>query len=134
MIDKILLGFNLKSVISLIATIFAYLCGGSETAFVVLLIVTFIDGLTGVYKAYSNNAILSTRFRDKAKHYIAYCLVIVSMNQVMIIAPYLQFLVEFVVLYFAAGELISIMENLEEAGIPMPTYIKKKLLNIRNKK
>lgn len=125
---------NFKSVMSILGSLLAYFTGGHLLAFTVLLVLTFVDGCTGIYKAWYSGEITSVRFRDKVKHYIAYCIVIISMNQVLLITPYVQFLADFIVLYFATGELISIMENLEEAGIPMPTYVKKKLMGISKRK
>lgn len=132
--ETVLTNFGLKSVLSLAGSTVVYLVGDQYLAFVALLILTFIDGCTGFYKAWYTGEVNSVRFRDKIKHYVAYCLVIMSMNQVLIIANYLQFLIDFVVLFFAAGEVISIMENLEEVGIPMPTYVKTKLMEVQKRK
>jgi toxin secretion/phage lysis holin len=133
-ITDITVAVNFKTISGLIGSTIAYLTGGEYLAFGVLLILTAIDGITGVYKAWVAGEINSLRFRDKIVHYIAYCFVIISMNQVLLITPSLMFLADFVVLYFATGELISIMENLEEAGIPMPTVVKTKLMEISKRK
>jgi toxin secretion/phage lysis holin len=125
---------NIKSSLGLIGSSFTYLFCGDNIAFGVLLILTSVDAFTGLYKAWHNNEIRSRRFRDKIRHFIGYSLVILCFNQALLIADYLKFLVDFVVLYFAAGELISIMENLEEVGVPMPTYVKNKLMDISKRK
>ena len=127
-------GSTFKTIASLLASAITFLTGGEYVAFTVLLVLTFADGITGFYKAWYHGEVTSVRFRDKMKHYIAYCIVIICMQQVLLIAPYVRFLVDFVVLYFAAGEIISIMENLEEAGIPMPTYVKNKLMEMSKRK
>lgn len=127
-------GFTFKAIAGLVGSAIVYVLECDCIAFTVLLVLTFADGLTGLYKAWYNSEIASVRFRDKIKHYIAYCIVIICMYQVLLIAPYVEFLVDFVVLYFAAGEIISIMENLEEADIPMPTYVKNKLMEISKRK
>lgn len=127
-------GLSIKAPCALIASVVTYLTGGEYLAFSVLLVLATLDVLTGLYKAWHNNSVSSTRFRHKIMHYIGYSTVIISLNQVLLIAPYLGFLVDFTVLFFAAGEIISIMENLEESGMPMPTYIKKKLLDITSRK
>lgn len=98
--------------------------------FIVPMVMMLFDYITGVMKAWHMNAISSSKLRDGLNHKVGECIII-------LIAVFLQKtlgtpkeITIFVSIYIIIMELISIIENLDEVGVKIPSWVKTKLLAI----
>lgn len=88
------------------------------------------DILTGLIQAHINNCYDSTKMR-KGLFRKAGELMVVFLAYITGVAIPLEFNVAvFFSLYIVIMEIISVMENLDLAGVPMPTWITKKLKKV----
>ena len=122
-----------KAAITMLLACITYIFGADHTAYLVLFILCFIDSVSGVVKAKVLNEKISSKFRNKIFHYMAYCGVIASFNVMTYMSPGVQYIGDAVVIWLSLGEMISLLENLDEVGIPTPMYLKKFLVDLRNK-
>ena len=98
--------------------------------FIVPVVMMLFDYITGVMKAWHTNSISSSKLRDGLNHKAGECIII-------LIAVFLQKTLEipkeitiFVSIYIIITEIISIIENLDEIGVKIPSWVKTKLLAI----
>lgn len=98
--------------------------------FIVPMVMMLFDYITGVMKAWQMNAISSSKLRDGLNHKAGECIII-------LIAVFLQKtlgtpkeITIFVSIYIIIMEIISIIENLDEVGVKIPSWVKTKLLAI----
>lgn len=98
--------------------------------FIVPMVMMLFDYITGVMKAWHMNAISSSKLRDGLNHKAGECIII-------LIAVFLQKtlgtpkeITIFVSIYIIIMEIISIIENLDEIGVKIPSWVKTKLLAI----
>lgn len=98
--------------------------------FIVPMVMMLFDYITGVMKAWHANAISSSKLRDGLNHKAGECIII-------LIAVFLQKtlgtpkeITIFVSIYIIIMEIISIIENLDEVGVKIPSWVKTKLLAI----
>lgn len=121
----------LSGVIATIGTFFIYLLGGLDVAMQSLLIAIAIDYLSGLIKAY-NNKVLSSKigFRGILKKI---GLLFIVMLAVLIdrITGESGAIRTLIIYYFVANEGLSIIENLGEAGLPIPKVLKDALKNLK---
>jgi toxin secretion/phage lysis holin len=108
-------------------TTFIYLVGGLDVALVCLLVAIILDYLSGLTKAYVTKQLSSqTGFRGIVKKV---ALLIVVMLSVLVdrVTGNTGAIRTLVIYYFVANEGLSIIENLGQAGVPIPQSIKKAL-------
>jgi toxin secretion/phage lysis holin len=108
-------------------TTFIYLVGGLDVALVCLLVAIILDYLSGLTKAYVTKQLSSqTGFRGIVKKV---ALLIVVMLAVLVdrVTGNTGAIRTLVIYYFVANEGLSIIENLGQAGVPIPQSIKKAL-------
>ena len=114
-------------VLAEIGTLFIYLLGGFDVAMQCLLIAIALDYLSGLIKAY-NTKVLSSRigFRGLLKKIGILFLVMLAVviDRVTGESGAIRTLV---IYYFVANEGLSIIENLGQAGVPIPKVIKNAL-------
>ena len=98
--------------------------------FVVPMVMMLFDYITGIMKAWHLNTISSAKLRDGLNHKAGECIII-------LIAVFLQKTIGtpkeitiFVSVYIIIMEIISIIENLDEIGVKIPSWVKNKLLAI----
>lgn len=92
-----------------------------------------IDYLSGILKAlYSKN--LSSQIGLKGIIRKVFILLIVSCSAIAERVLGIQVAREIIVCFFIANEILSIIENGVEIGVPTPEWLKEALLQIRNKK
>lgn len=98
--------------------------------FVVPMVMMLFDYITGIMKAWHLNTISSAKLRDGLNHKAGECIII-------LIAVFLQKTIctpkeitIFVSVYIIIMEIISIIENLDEIGVKIPSWVKNKLLAI----
>lgn len=121
----------ISSVLACIGTTFVYLIGGMDIAITCLLIAIALDYISGLIKAYECK-ILSSKigFRGILKK-VGVLLVVMLAVLIDRVAGNTGAIRTLVVYYFVANEGLSIIENLAEAGIPIPKSLKKALKTLK---
>lgn len=125
--DKIGLDKFISLVASEVATIFIYLFGGVDVALMCLIIAIILDYISGIIKAF-NTKQLSSKIGFKGILKKLGILVLVMLAVLVDrVGGNTGAIRTLVIYYFVANEGLSILENLGEAGIPIPNAIKKAL-------
>ena len=121
----------ISSVLACIGTTFVYLIGDMDIAITCLLIAIALDYVSGLIKAYECK-ILSSKigFRGILKK-VGVLLVVMLAVLIDRVAGNTGAIRTLVVYYFVANEGLSIIENLAEAGIPIPKSLKKALKTLK---
>lgn len=121
-------------VLSSIATALSFAFGGLDAALYCLVIAIALDYISGLIKAY-NTKTLSSKIGLKGILKKVGVLIIV-MLAVLIdrVTGETGAIRTLVIYYFVANEGLSILENLGEAGLPIPKFLKDALKNLRKEK
>lgn len=116
-----------NTVMAFIGTSFIYLIGGLDVAMACLLVAIALDYISGLIKAYECK-VLSSKigFRGILKK-VGVLLVVMLAVLIDRVTGETGAIRTLVIYYFVANEGLSIVENLAEAGIPIPKSIKKAL-------
>lgn len=115
------------SVLSMAATGILYLLGGWDVALACLIVAIILDYLSGVIKAYVTKE-LSSKIGFKGLIKKVGVLVIVMLSVIVDqITGSTGAIRTLVIYYFVANEGLSILENLAQAGVPVPNSIKNAL-------
>ena len=114
-----------------ITTALVYLLGGFDVALQCLLIAIVLDYISGIIKAFTGK-VLSSRigFRGIIKKLGILILVMVGVL-VDRVSGNTGAIRTLVIYYFVANEGLSIVENLGQAGLPIPSSLKSALKVIR---
>ena len=123
---------NICVLLGAITTALVYLLGGIDVALNCLLIAIVLDYVSGVIKAF-NNKTLSSRIGLRGLLKKIGILIIV-MLAVLIdrVTGNTGAIRTLVLYYFVANEGLSIVENLGQAGLPIPKTIKNALKALKN--
>lgn len=125
--DKIGLDKVISLIASEVATVFIFLFGGIDVALICLLIAIVLDYISGIIKAY-NTKKLSSKIGFKGILKKIGILVLVMLSVLIDrVSGNTGAIRTLVIYYFVANEGLSILENIGEAGIPIPNAIKKAL-------
>ena len=125
--DKIGLDKIISLIASEVATVFIFLVGEIDVALICLLIAIVLDYISGIIKAY-NTKKLSSKIGFKGILKKIGILVLVMLSVLIDrVSGNTGAIRTLVIYYFVANEGLSILENLGEAGIPIPNAIKKAL-------
>lgn len=125
--DKIGIDKFISIIVSEVATIFIYLFGGVDVALMCLIIAIILDYISGIIKAF-NTKQLSSKIGFKGILKKLGILVLVMLSVLIDrVGGNTGAIRTLVIYYFVANEGLSILENLGEAGIPIPNAIKKAL-------
>lgn len=121
----------ISSVLACIGTTFVYLIGGMDIAITCLLIAIALDYSSGLIKAYECK-VLSSKigFRGILKK-VGVLLVVMLSVLIDRVTGDTGAIRTLVVYYFVANEGLSIIENLAEAGVPIPKSLKKALKSLK---
>lgn len=125
--DKIGLDKIISLIASEVATVFIFLVGEIDVALICLLIAIVLDYISGIIKAF-NTKQLSSKIGFKGILKKIGILVLVMLAVLVDrVSGNTGAIRTLVIYYFVANEGLSILENLGEAGIPIPNAIKKAL-------
>ena len=113
--------------LSTFATFFVYLIGGLDVAISCLLIAILLDYISGILKAFITKELSSTIGIKGIIKKIAILLLVMLAVLVDRVTGESGAIRTLVIYYFVANEGLSILENLGEAGIPIPSIIKDSL-------
>ena len=116
-----------NGIVATLLTAFVYLVGGLDVAMIALLVAIVLDYVSGVTKAYVTKQLSSqTGFRGIVKKVAALMIVMLAVL-VDRVTGETGAIRTLVIYYFVANEGLSIIENLGQAGVPIPQSIKKAL-------
>ena len=121
----------ISSVISVVVTTFLWLIGGIDIAFLCLIVAIALDYISGLIKAYSTKTLSSSiGFRGILKKIGVLVLVMLAVvvDRITINNGGIRTLV---IYYFVANEGLSVLENLAQAGLPIPKKLKEALKVIK---
>lgn len=121
----------ISAILANLATLFIYLFGGFDVALACIVTAIVLDYISGLIKAYATKT-LSSKIGIKGilKKVGILCIIALSVL-VDRITGETGAIRTLVIYYFVANEGLSILENLAEAGIPIPSSLKKALKAIR---
>lgn len=121
----------ISTILSIVATTFVWLIGGIDVAFLCLIVAIALDYVSGLIKAYNAKVLSSSiGFRGILKKIGILILVMLSVvvDRITVNNGGIRTLV---VYYFVANEGLSILENLAQAGLPIPKKLKEALKVIK---
>lgn len=122
----------IKSAVSVLATTFIYLFGGCDIALQSLVVFIILDYLTGIAKSYVAKKLNSNKgLKGIVKKLAMLCLVAVAVI-IDRITGYTGMVRTLIIYYLVANEGLSILENLSEMNIIVPSFLKDKLEQIRD--
>ena len=125
--DKIGLDKVISLIASEVATVFVFLVGEIDVALICLIIAIVLDYVSGIIKAF-NSKQLSSKIGFKGILKKIGILVLVMLAVLVDrVSGNTGAIRTLVIYYFVANEGLSILENLGEAGIPIPNTNKKAL-------
>lgn len=117
----------LQSIIAVVSTGLVYLLGGFDVALMALVIAIVLDYISGVLKAYVTKE-LSSRIGFKGIIKKVGVLIVVMLAVIIDnVTGGTGAIRTLVIYYFVANEGLSVIENLGQAGVPIPQSIKKAL-------
>ena len=123
-----------NTVIAFIGTGLIYLLGGIDVAMTCLLIAIVLDYISGLIKAFECK-VLSSKIGMRGILKKVGVLVVVMLSVIIDrVTGETGAIRTLVIYYFVANEGLSIVENLAEAGIPIPKTIKKALKALKKEK
>lgn len=121
----------LNAIVSVVCTTFIWLIGGLDVALLCLLVAIVLDYISGLIKAYNTKTLSSNiGFRGILKKVgiLIIVMLAVIVDRVTINNGGIRTLV---IYYFVANEGLSIIENLAQAGLPIPKALKDALKVIK---
>lgn len=116
-----------NSIIAVICTGLIYLLGGLDVALTCLLIAIVLDYLSGMVKAFITKNLSSKIGVKGIVKKVSILLVVMLAVLVDRVTGETGAIRTLVIYYFVANEGLSILENLGQAGVPIPQSIKKAL-------
>ena len=117
----------IQSVLAVISTGLIYLLGGLDIAMTCLLIAIILDYVSGMLKAFITKQVSSKiGFKGILKK-VSILLVVMLSVLIDRVTGETGAIRTLVVYYFVANEGLSVLENLGQAGVPIPQSIKKAL-------
>lgn len=116
-----------NTVMAFIGTSFIYLIGGLDVAMSCLLVAIAIDYISGIIKAFECKNLSSKIGVKGILKKVGVLLVVMLAVLIDRVTGESGAIRTLVIYYFVANEGLSIVENLAEAGVPVPKTIKKAL-------
>lgn len=110
-----------------IITFVVYLVGGFDVAISCLLIAILLDYISGIFKAFVTKELSSNIGLKGIIKKVAILLIVMLAVLVDRVTGESGAIRTLVIYYFVANEGLSIIENLGEAGVPIPSIIKESL-------
>ena len=117
----------LQSVLAVISTGLIYLLGGLDIAMTCLLIAIILDYVSGMLKAFITKQVSSKIGFNGILKKVSILLVVMLAVLIDRVTGETGAIRTLVVYYFVANEGLSVLENLGQAGVPIPQSIKKAL-------
>ena len=116
-----------SSIIAVVCTTFVYLLGGVDVALSCLLVAIVLDYVSGLIKAFVTKNLSSKIGVKGIIKKVSILLIVMLAVLVDRVTGETGAIRTLVIYYFVANEGLSIIENLGQAGVPIPQSIKKAL-------
>lgn len=113
--------------IATLCTVGVYLLGGFDVALMCLIIAIAIDYVSGVIKAFVKKELSSRIGLTGLLKKVGVLLVVMTAVVIDRVTGNTGMVRNLVIYYFVANEGLSVIENLGQAGVPIPQSIKKAL-------
>lgn len=123
-----------NTVVAFIGAGFIYLLGGIDVAMTCLLIAIVLDYISGLIKAFECKVLSSKIGMRGILKKVGVLVVVMLAVLIDRVTGETGAIRTLVIYYFVANEGLSIVENLAEAGIPIPKTIKKALKALKKEK
>lgn len=123
-----------NTVMAFIGTGLIYLLGGIDVAMACLLIAIVLDYISGLIKAFECKVLSSKIGMRGILKKVGVLVVVMLAVLIDRVTGETGAIRTLVIYYFVANEGLSIVENLAEAGIPIPKTIKKALKALKKEK
>lgn len=117
----------LQSIIAVVSTGLVYLLGGFDVSLMALVIAIVLDYISGVLKAYVTKELSSRIGLKGIIKKVGVLLVVMLAVIIDNVTGGTGAIRTLVIYYFVANEGLSVIENLGQAGVPIPQSIKKSL-------
>ena len=117
----------LQSIVAVISTGLVYLLGGFDVSLMALVIAIVLDYISGVLKAYVSKELSSKIGIKGILKKVGVLLVVMLAVIIDNVTGGTGAIRTLVIYYFVANEGLSVIENLGQAGVPIPQSIKKAL-------
>lgn len=115
------MSFNFKTFQSFLFSFYVFLFGGFDSLFKCLLVVIFLDYITGILKALYNKNLSSKESLKGIIKKIGYILIVVLATIASrLINDDTMAIRSLVIYFFIANEALSILENWALVGLPLP--------------
>jgi toxin secretion/phage lysis holin len=126
-------GWQLKSVIAALASLFAYLIGGWDVLAQALVALIALDVAGGLVQAFYekrvNSSIMRRGLIRKTGYFAAIALAVLIDRALFQSAPAFRTLV---LSYLCVNEALSVLEHLAAIGVPLPAQLKHALEKLRH--
>lgn len=116
-----------SSVIAVVCTGCVYLLGGWDVSLICLIVAIAIDYISGVMKAFVKKELSSKIGLYGLLKKVGVLLVVMLAVVVDRVTGETGMIRSLVIYYFVANEGLSVLENLGQTGVPIPSTIKKAL-------
>ncbi|RSK29415.1 holin [Bacillus sp. HMF5848] len=128
------MGLGIKSTFSLAASFMTAMLGGWDMMLVILIMFVVIDYITGVLAAAVQGKLSSRAgFKGIVQKVMIFALVAVAHLLDLILSGNHNFIRDTVIFFYLFNELISIIENAGEVGLPIPGILMRAIEILRNK-
>jgi len=125
-------GWQIKSALAALASLFVYLVGGWDTLAQALVLLIALDVVAGLARAFVekrlNSSIMRRGLIRKSCYFLAIILAVLVDRSVLHGAPAMRTLV---ISYLCVNEALSITEHLAAVGVPLPIPLKQALERAR---
>lgn len=109
------------------------LIGGWDSTVRVLLILMFVDVISGLFKGFYLSCFSSRQFREGLMNKAGFFLVIILAYQLdVLLGNSESFIRNIAVMFYIGVEGTSLLENLSAVGVPIPNFIKKRLSALKD--
>jgi toxin secretion/phage lysis holin len=117
------------AILAPVATCLTVALGGWDNLLQVLITLMILDYITGLLAAWYNRQLNSyTGFKGIIKKVVMLCIVALGVTlDTMLLADQPEWIRTMIIYFFAANEGLSILENTNAAGIPVPLKIREVL-------
>ena len=121
--------FGIKAAAAFLCSALCTLLGGWDAALRALVILTCLDTITGMAKAVKLRELSSKKMYSGAFKKLAVYIVVAAAAALDNFIPFGDVTMRSLAIgYYIANEGLSICENLSASGIPMPDFLKKRLM------
>lgn len=128
-----MLDFWTKVGLGAVGTVTSYLFGGWSAILEVLFFMVVLDFITGLYASYTVGKLSSSvGFKGIARKVFLF-LVVATAHKIDMALGSEAFLRNLTIYFYLANEGISLLENMGRAGLPIPTFLTKALLQIKRR-